>query len=51
MMVIAATQTPASWPLWLGGALSFVALILAVAYLFSYGLRRTLRRGESQPSE
>ena len=51
MMVIAAVQTPASWPLWLGGAISFVALILAVAYLFSYGLRRTLRRGASQPSE
>ena len=51
MMVIAVVQTPASWPLWLGGAISFVALILAVAYLFSYGLRRTLRRGASQPSE
>ncbi len=51
MMMIAAAQTSSSWPLWLGGAISFVALILAVAYLLSYALRRSLRRGEPTPSE
>jgi len=49
--MLVAGQIPASWPLWLGGAISFVAVVLIVALLFSYALRRSLRRGQAEPKE
>src|SRR5713101_3401373 len=41
---------PASWPLWLGGAVLFVAVIVGVAFLISFALRRYLR-GEVKPND
>ncbi len=46
-----ALPTPGSWPLLLGGAFLFVAAIVVVAFLFSYALRRYLRRGQQEPSD
>ena len=42
-------QIPVS--LWVVGAISFVALILAGAFLFSYALRRSLRHRQRKPAE
>src|SRR5713226_7906701 len=41
---------PDSWPLWLGGAVLFVAVIVGVAFLISFALRRYLR-GEVKPND
>ena len=43
-----ASPMPNSWPLWLGGAILFVAVIVGVAFLISFALRRYLR-GEEKP--
>ena len=49
--MMATMAIPTSWPLWLGGAISFVAIILAGAFLFSYALRRALHRQGREPSD
>ncbi len=41
---------PDSWPLWLGGAVLFVAVIVGLAFLISFALRRYLR-GEVKPND
>src|SRR3989442_4889870 len=50
MMV--AIQVPGSESLWLkSGAILFVLFVIGGAFLFSYALRRYLRRGEQGPSD
>src|SRR5437879_12528457 len=50
MMV--AMQVPGSESLWLkSGAILFVLFVIGGAFLFSYALRRYLRRGEQGPSD
>ncbi len=49
--MMAAIGIPVSWPLWLAGGVSFMALLLAGVYLFSYALRRSLRSRDREPGE
>jgi signal transduction histidine kinase len=46
-----ALQIPATWPLWLGGAVLFLLVLIGGAYVFSFGLRRYLRSGERERSD
>ncbi len=49
--MIAALQVPGSWPVWLTGGIIFVIVVVSSALLFSFALRRFLRRGDTEPHE
>jgi len=49
--MMAAVAIPVSWPLWLAGGVSFMALLVAGVYLFSYALRRSLRHRDRGAAE
>jgi len=49
--MLVAGQIPASWPLWLGGAVFFVLTLIGGTFLFSLALRRLLRPKEKEVSD
>src|SRR5713226_1421007 len=49
--MFARLQIPGSWPLWLAGAVIFVLVVIGLAFLFSFALRRFLRRGQKESSD
>ncbi len=49
--MMAGIGIPVSWPLWLAGGVSFMALLIAGVYLFSYALRRSLRGRDREAGE